>query len=38
MKLLDRLSDAAGQRPVPDNDGYLTGYPLPNGTYALART
>ncbi|HZL03895.1 MAG TPA: hypothetical protein VFE45_00495, partial [Coriobacteriia bacterium] len=36
--LLDRLSDAAGQRPVPDNDGYLTGYPLPNGTYALART
>lgn len=38
MKLLDRLSDAAGQRPVPDNDGYLTGYPLPNGNYALART
>ncbi len=37
--LIDRLSDASGQRPAPDNDGYLTGYPLPSGTaYALART
>lgn len=37
--LLDRLSDASGQRPVAGNDGYLTGYPLPSGkTYALART
>lgn len=38
-RLVDRLSDASGQRPVADNDGYLTGYPLPSGQfYALART
>ncbi|MCW2599485.1 MAG: hypothetical protein JWM02_1314 [Frankiales bacterium] len=39
LRLIDRLSDASGQRPSPGNDGYLTGYPLPSGeAYALART
>jgi hypothetical protein len=38
VRRVDRLSDASGQQPVPDNDGYITGYPLPNGEYALAKT
>jgi hypothetical protein len=39
LRLVDRLSDASGPRPIPGNDGYLTGYPLPSGAgYALART
>jgi hypothetical protein len=39
LRLIDRLSDASGQRYVRDNDGYVTGYPLPSGElYALART
>lgn len=37
-RLVDRLSDAAGSRPDPSIDGYLTGYPVPDGRYALART
>jgi hypothetical protein len=36
--LVDRLSDAVGTRPDQSIDGYLTGYPLPDGRYALART
>jgi hypothetical protein len=35
---IDRLSDASGQQPSGDNDGYLTGYPLPGRGFALART
>lgn len=38
LRLVDRLSDAAGMRLAQDTDGYLTGYPLPGGDYALART
>jgi hypothetical protein len=38
LRLIDRLSDASGARPVMDNNGYLTGYPLPSGSYALATT
>lgn len=39
LRVIDRLSDASGQRAVAGNDGYLTGYPLPSGTgYALACT
>lgn len=38
MRLIDRLSDASGERPNPVNDGYLTGYPLSSGFYALACT
>jgi len=38
LRLIDRLSDAAGMRLAQNADGYLTGYPLPGGNYALART
>jgi hypothetical protein len=38
LRLIDRLSDAAGMRLAQDADGYLSGYPLPGGDYALART
>lgn len=39
LRLVDRLSDASGPRPITGNDGYLTGYPLPSGAgYALAMT
>jgi GTPase-associated protein 1 len=37
-RIMDRLSDAVGTRPDSSADGYLTGYPLPDGKYALART
>lgn len=38
LRLVDRLSDAAGMSVSRDPGGYLTGYPLPGGDYALART
>lgn len=38
LRVIDRLSDATGSSSHPDNDGYLTGYPLPAARYALART
>jgi GTPase-associated protein 1 len=38
LRLIDRLSDATGSSSHPDDDGYLTGYPLSNDRYAFART
>lgn len=38
LRLVDRLSDAAGTSVARDSSGYLTGYPLPHGDYALAKT
>lgn len=38
LRLVDRLSDAAGMSVSRDPSGYLTGYPLPDGDYALAKT
>lgn len=38
LRLVDRLSDAAGMSVSRGPGGYLTGYPLPGGDYALART
>ncbi|NUT33311.1 MAG: hypothetical protein HOV79_09570 [Hamadaea sp.] len=37
-QLVDVLSDAAGPELRHDFDGYLTGYPLPDGRYAFACT
>lgn len=38
LRIIDRLSDASGYQPQRADEGYLTGYPLPDGNFALAMT
>src|ERR1039457_6141935 len=37
-RILARLTDLSGPRMLQGFETYLTGYPLANGSYALART
>lgn len=36
--LLSQLTDLSGPEPVQGFDGYLSGFPIPGGLYALSRT
>lgn len=38
LALLNRLTDGTGAEATAGFDGYLSGYPLPQGRYALTRT
>lgn len=38
LDLLSRVTDGTGAESVRGFDGYLSGYPLPDGRYALGRT
>lgn len=37
-RLLARLTDDTGAAGIPEFDGYLSGFPLPDSRYAIART